>query len=163
MSKAWSREVGRIFSLGFELQPPSPGHSPLHPAAFKAVLLLPVRALSGYRSTVQDTWKTSQTKVNPPKAQNQRPEHRVQLTPNHLVQYLRINTTHRIALLHVGTAVYRPSRRTPASSQPGNALEIWYHVSGACILLCDFRLRDYVPSSSLRDHTSYGDWAFTVD
>lgn len=115
MSKAWSREVGRIFSLGFELQPPSPGDSPLHPAAFKAVLLLPAIALSGYRSTVQDTPDTSQTKLNPPKAQTQRSEHRVRLTPNHLVQYIRINTTHRIARLHVGTAVYRPFRRTPAS------------------------------------------------
>jgi hypothetical protein len=50
---------------------------------------------------------------NPSKVENQRPDHRVRLTPAHLVQYIRINTTHRIALLHVGTELYRPSRRTP--------------------------------------------------
>ncbi|KEQ77272.1 hypothetical protein M436DRAFT_61032 [Aureobasidium namibiae CBS 147.97] len=35
---AWSREGGRIFSLGFEMQPRSPGYSPLHPTASKAVV-----------------------------------------------------------------------------------------------------------------------------
>jgi hypothetical protein len=71
------------------------------------------RGISGYRSTIQGDREASQTKSNPPRAENQRPNHRVRLTPAHLVQYIRINTTHRIALLHVGTELYRPSRRTP--------------------------------------------------
>lgn len=121
MSKAGSREVGRIFSLGFKLQPPSSKDSPLRSTAFKAVVY-DQRKLAQVTEAQFRRIGNVANKIYPLNDESPRPEHRVRLTPNHLAQYFRINTTHRIALLHVGTAVYRPSRRTPASD---NQVMLW--------------------------------------
>jgi hypothetical protein len=106
---------------------------------------------------------------NPSKVENQRPDHRVRLTPAHLVQYIRINTTHRIALLHVGTELYRPSRRTPRF--PHNQVMLWrsgitfrepaLSVRLDCAIMYRCSSRN-LPCLGFSLVVSYGGWALLV-